>query len=71
MKVELEIVEIDGYHSILVNGRVACKDSCEDLTDDLITIFETLGKIERLNMSKRVFNDDEYEEYQAYLDSHT
>ena len=71
MKVSLEIVEIDGYHSIVLNGKVVCKDSCEDLVDDLIRVLDNLGNIERLNMSKHIFDDHQLEEYEAYLGYYT
>lgn len=67
----IEIVKLERYHSIIVDGKVVIRDSREHLVGDLGIVFEGREINGGVSISNKVFDDDEDKEYENYLDSHT
>lgn len=67
---KLEIVKIEHYHSIIADGKLVLRDSCEDLVNDLAEVFQGKDLAAGVSIHNKVFDDDELDEYEAYLDLH-
>jgi len=67
----IEIVKIQHYHSIIVDGKLVIIDSSNDLVRDLGKIFKDKEINGGISIRNVVFDDDEDKEYENYLDSHT
>jgi len=67
----IEIVKIEHYHSIIVDGKIIIRDSSNDLVRDLGKIFKDKEINGGISIRNVVFDDDEDKEYENYLDSHT
>lgn len=68
MKNHIEIIRIEHYHAIALNGKLIVPESCDPLEDDLQAVFNVMPE-GRISLSTKTYNDDEVDEFHNYCSS--
>ena len=67
MKNHIEIIKIEHYHAIALNGKLIVPCSSDALEKDLQAVFNVMPE-SRTSISTKHFDDGEVDEFYSYCD---